>query len=134
MTDLDALRVEVAAAHGLDEGAAPFLVGSTLVEIEQSAQELVGLIGSANDPHPASAPFAGLVDPRLKAERKRALARLLIGPPAQPRDEHGRFAARGFDGGARTPAAIRESPERQHDQLVGQLAGLSRTFRGSGGL
>jgi hypothetical protein len=62
--------------------------------------------------------------------RKVALADLLRGrarsdatPAREPRD-------RSFDGGARQPVPLPRDPVRDHDALVGQLAGLSRVFRG----
>jgi hypothetical protein len=61
--------------------------------------------------------------------RKVALANLLRGrarsetPPARKRSG-------GFDGGARQPVPLPRDPVRDHDALVGQLAGLSRVFRG----
>jgi hypothetical protein len=132
--DLDTLRLEVAVAHGLPESAAPFLVGSTVEEIEGSARELARFVatGETQEPEPPEAPLAHLFDPRARAERKQALAELFTRRP-QPRDEQGRYASTdrgGFDGGARTPASQGRSPEAEHGQFVGQLAALSRTFRG----
>jgi hypothetical protein len=72
---------------------------------------------------------------RHKQARKAALNDLLRGR-RQPRDELGRFAAipsSGFDGGARTPAPVPRDPVRDHDQLIWQLANVSRTFRGGHG-
>jgi hypothetical protein len=55
----------------------------------------------------------------------------LTGRQSQERDTQGRFAVTGsFDGGARQSIPARGSPEREHGQLVGHLASLSRTFRG----
>jgi len=67
----------------------------------------------------------------LKAARQRALVETLHGKPKQTRDEQGRFAAGGFDGGARTPTPMKRRPEREHDELVVNLSRLSR-LTGSG--
>jgi hypothetical protein len=133
--ELDTLRREVAVAHGLPEGAAPFLVGSTVQEIEGSARELARFVatGGTQEPEPPEDPLAGLFDPRVRAERKRRLTEVFTRSPSQPRDDQGRYASTdsgGFDGGARTPASQGRSPEAEHGQFVGQLAALSRTFRG----
>jgi hypothetical protein len=63
-------------------------------------------------------------------ERKAALVDLLAGraradttPAREPRN-------RSFDGGARQPVPLPRDAVRDHDALIGQLACLSRVFRG----
>jgi hypothetical protein len=90
----------------------------------------------------SAAAFASLVgerrqDPELpvgvferaavaKAERKRALEALFTGRTEQPRDKRGRWA--GFDGGARRSVPHRRPPEQEHDEIIVQMAQLSRAF------
>jgi hypothetical protein len=57
--------------------------------------------------------------------RKAALLDLVAG--RQTRSET-RPRSGGFDGGARQPVPTRRPPEQEHNQLVAQLAQLSRTF------
>jgi hypothetical protein len=129
MTELEALRVEVAVAHGLGMNAAAFLDGATVEEIEAQAVNLARLVAAERkeeQPHP----LALALDPAERARRKRQLTELFTTGPRQARDERGRFASRGFDGGARMSLPVRKSPEQAHDELIVQLAGLSRTFGG----
>jgi hypothetical protein len=58
------------------------------------------------------------------------LSRSTSGPRPQPRDERGRYAASGggFDGGARTPVPVPQSPVEAHDEIVVQMARLSRAY------
>jgi hypothetical protein len=98
------LKALVASERGLDHRAAQFLRGSTLAEVEASADALVKLIGQGDKPEPAAAtgapdPFTGAA--AAKAQRKRDLLNTVTGRTPQPRDERGRFS--GFDGGAQQP-------------------------------
>jgi hypothetical protein len=136
MTDLDELRAEVAAAYGLPREAITFLAGTTVHEIEANAVKLAELVGSRREQEQAPVdPLAAVLrdGPALKAERARALVRALHGPRQPQRDASGRFSSSGgFDGGARQPAPTRQSPEREHDEIVVQMARLSRTFGARG--
>jgi hypothetical protein len=132
MTVAADVRMSVASERGLPESAADLLVGSSIAEVEESADALVGLLakyGREQQPvpeqvDPIAAALAG------KAERKRALAEAIIGPRRQPRDEQGRFTS--FDGGARpTMPTWRHDPIVEHDQAVTRLAALAATFRGT---
>jgi hypothetical protein len=124
------VREVIAAEHGLDREAAPWLRGETVAELEASAVALAKLLGERGEPDAAAdVPadlFAGAA--ARKAQRQQAIRGALTG--RQPRDERGRFGAGSFDGGAREPAPARRSPEAEHGQLIGQMAALSRTFRG----
>jgi hypothetical protein len=130
------LRRAIAAQHGLSPVAASLLAGESVEELDASAAALARLVGEGREEPEsvAEAALADLFDPRARARRKQALTELFAGQPPQPReqsrDSQGRFTRSGsFDGGARQPTPARESPEREHDALIGQLAGLSRTFR-----
>jgi len=134
VSELDALRAEVASAHSLDARTVPFLVGLSVEEVEASAREFAQLAATSgarvevdyDDPLPHA-----FVNARAeKRRRQRELATALHGPRLPARDEHGRFARRGFDGGARTPVPIGQPPEQAHSALAGQLAGLSRLRSG----
>jgi hypothetical protein len=137
VTEVDAeLRQAIAAEHGLDHEAARFLTGATLAELEQSASALARLLAERREEEPEPVPvpvpvqdfFAAAAE--AKARRKAELAAIFTGrAPEQPRDAKGRWI--GFDGGVRQPIPARRSPEEEHNQLVAQLAGLSRTFRGA---
>jgi hypothetical protein len=109
--DLDGLRAEVAAAHGLDADAAGFLTGSTVEEVEESAVALVKLLGERGQAEDVGADLFTRAAAQ-KARRKETLLAALSGPAPQPRDAGGRYAS--FDGGARTPAP---SPESHGDWL-----------------
>jgi hypothetical protein len=117
----------------LPESAAIFLVGVSLAGVEDAADRLVTLLAASGrqlEPEPATAPIADL---RItKVARQAAILRRFHTPSQQPRDEAGRFAAKpgrsSFDGGARRPLPLGESPEQAHNPLVGELAGLRRTF------
>lgn len=135
------VRQFVAAEQGLDAEAAEFLAGSTVSELEANAAALAKLLGTAaaQEPEPAPRPpdpFSGAAE--RKAARQRDLVRSLHGGQQQ-RDEHGRFVSpsrasgAGFDGGARGGLPLRRSPEQEHNELVAQMASVSRTYRfGSG--
>lgn len=131
----ETLRREIAAAHQLPPGAAEVLVGSTLAELERSADALAKLVtgSEGREPkqaEPASDLFAGSA--REKARRQRALVEALHRRPRQQRDERGRFAARSvsFDGGARTP--VPPKPESHNEWLARRLVD-ARAHRSSGG-
>lgn len=101
---LEALRREVATAHGLGPAAVPLITGETVEQVEATAARLARVLNTGNHPEPKRKPepprdvFAEAS--AAKAQRKRELAALFSGRP-QPRDELGRFAATSFDGGAR---------------------------------
>ena len=127
--DLDQVRLDVAAVHGLPDAAVKFLSGTNLEQIEASAAKLERLLHTrerepAPEPEPVTPAtlFSNLAE--RKTARNRALVQAIHGPRPQPRDEHGRYApAGGFDGGARgslLPAD--EPPEQAHDTwLLGRL-------------
>ena len=52
--DYDALRSEIAAAHGLPASAARFLAGSTLGDLEASARDLAAVTARTLTPNPAT--------------------------------------------------------------------------------
>jgi hypothetical protein len=134
--ELEALRHEVAVRRGVGADAASFLTGSTLSEIEASADALVELLGANSDQREPDSTtgtdlFTGIAE--AKAARKHALAAVLCGRPQQPRDELGRYARRGgFDGGARQTVPVAQSPAAAHAELLGHLFAASRTYRGVG--
>jgi hypothetical protein len=115
----DDLRELVAAEHGLPQAAVGFLSGSTLSEVETSAQELNQLLGGRQDePTPPTDLIAMAL--RAKNARKAKLAQVFLGRPRpQPRDEKGRWV--GFDGGARQPLPEPRDPERDHNAAVARL-------------
>jgi hypothetical protein len=129
---LEAIRAEVASAHGLDARALPFITGSSLEEIESSATALAKLVDTSRvrrEEEPTDLLTAARAE---RVERKRELAALLTRPSPQPRDHTGRFAARGgFDGGARAPALARANPEAEHSATVARLISESRQSRGA---
>jgi hypothetical protein len=130
MTEVGAeLRRTIAAEHGLDEQAAALLTGESVAELERSASALAQLLAERREqPESESARDFFAEARRAKDAKKRALVDALTGRASQPRDERGRFT--GFDGGARQPIPTRRPPEQEHDELVGKLMSLSRTFRG----
>jgi hypothetical protein len=135
VNERDELKAVIAAQHGLDREASRLLQGTSIEELEQSAIALAKLLGKDAEPDPvADSPpdlFADAAE--MKAARQAALASALTGPSqGRARDAQGRFAATGtgFDGGAREPMPARRSPEAEHGQLIGQMAAISRTFRG----
>jgi hypothetical protein len=113
--------------HGLDADAALFLQGSTVEEVEASAAVLAKLLRKRDELDTPADLFAGAA--ARKAERQQALVDALTGRAPQRRDGRGRFAG-GFDGGARTPVQVSRAPEVEHGHLIGQMASISRTFRG----
>jgi hypothetical protein len=130
--ELDELRREVAAVHGLPPAAASFIAGQTLEELEASAAKLAELIGAAGarPEQERAEPLADVFGntARRKQEQQRALVEALHGRPQQPRDERGRFASSGFDGGARESVPHRRPPEREHDELIVSLSRLRRAY------
>jgi hypothetical protein len=133
MTELDRFRHEAVTVHQLPEGTEKFLVGQTPTEIEANAVKLADLLASRKPEQTEPEPEVGFFEQAFAAKtaRKREVVALFTGRPqtqSQPRDEHGRFAARSgsFDGGARQPAPIRRSPEEEHGEVITQLARLSR--------
>lgn len=127
--ELDEVKREVAAAHGLGADAISFIGGTTVEQIEANAAAFARLVhaGGANQqPEPAGRNIFAEATAQ-KAARKAELRRLFTGRPTrQPRDEDGRFS--GMDGGARTRVPTPRSPEREHGELVAGLAALARTF------
>jgi hypothetical protein len=125
------LREAVAAERGLPDTAAPLLLGSTLAELEASADQLARLVGErgrGEAPAPPADPIvAALAD---KQRRKQALADLIIGRSrTQPRDERGRFAPPGsLDGGARKALPARPP---SHDEWVAEVIRRRLADRGA---
>jgi hypothetical protein len=122
---LDQFRAEAVAARGLDPAAAQFLTGTTVAEIKQSADDLARLIRQREqaDADEREQPASDLFT-RAAADKQRRRSELLGAltgrppPEPQPRDEQGRFASGGFDGGSRTPPP---SPVPSHDQTLSEL-------------
>jgi hypothetical protein len=127
----DDLRELVASEHGLSPEAASLLTGSTLAELEQSAAELSKLIGERDEGPAASRardPFTAAAE--IKAERKQTLMAALTGRAGeQPRDERGRFASTGFDGGARRQAI--QPRQQSHDEWLGEVLRYGRADLGA---
>jgi hypothetical protein len=108
----------------------PFLTGTTVTELEEQAAELAEVIG-AHQAREQQEPADLLTAAKAaKAQRKQALLTALTGRREQPRDELGRFARGGFDGGARAPLPARGDPEAEHAQLAADLIARSRQSRG----
>ena len=132
-----AVREAVAARHGLGPEAASFLSGENISELEASAEVLKRLIATKQtertDATAEGEPVGFFAAARAaKQERQKRLAAILTQRPERPRDEAGRFARGGFDGGARPssiPAA--SDPVAEHDQTIGRLDSLANTFRGT---
>jgi hypothetical protein len=118
---IDQLRVDLARERGLPDGAATFLEGRTVAEVEAQADTLAVLLGTthaAGEPEPAPAPNPFVIASAQKERRKRELAAMFTGRTPQPRDARGRFAS-GFDGGARLPVIEPSDALRDHDRFVG---------------
>jgi hypothetical protein len=135
VNELDQLRHTIASEHGLSPTAAKLLSGTSVSELEASADALERLLADydarAQETEPAATNL--LTAARAKQqERKRRLHALLTGHPEQPRDARGRYAARGggFDGGAarQTPALPRDAA-REHDMAVVEHAARSKRGR-----
>jgi hypothetical protein len=132
---LDAIKVAVAAQHGLDADAAGFLTGESVEEFEESASKLARLV-EAHRLEQEPAPPGDAITAALagKQQRKRELAAMFAGRPKaqqQPRDAHGRFARGSFEGGVTRPLAPARDPITDHDRAVTALASLASTFRGT---
>lgn len=120
--NLDQLRAEAVQARGLDPAAAQFLTGTTLADVEQSADDLARLIRQREqaDADEREQPASDLFT-RAAADKQRRRSELLgalSGRPLPERDEQGRFATGGFDGGSRTPPP---PPAPSHDQTLSEL-------------
>jgi hypothetical protein len=121
-SNLDQLRAEAVAARGLDPGAASFVTGTTIAEIEQSADDLASVIRQREqaDADEREQPGSDLFT-RAAADKQRRRSELLdalTGRPRPERDEQGRFVSGGFDGGSRTPPP---PPAPSHDQTLSEL-------------
>jgi hypothetical protein len=124
VSDLDQLRAEAAAARGLDPAAARLLTGTTIAEVEESADELARLVGQheqadADQPEQPGSDFFA----RAAADKQRRRSELLdalTGRPRPERDQRGRFASGGFDGGARQ--SLPAQPETHEQTLTRILA------------
>lgn len=130
---LDQLRSEVATSRGLTPSAASFLDGTTLEQIEAQATALARLLGENADRREREVALGHdmfSIAATAKQVRKQALAAMFTGRALQARDEVGRFATGGFDGGARQSLPIAKSPEQAHGELVGHLVGLRRIYGG----
>ena len=122
---LDQFRAEAVAARGLDPSAVSFVTGTTLAEIEQSADDLARLIRQREqaDADEREQPASDLFT-RAAADKQRRRSELLDAltgrpqPEPRPRDEQGRFVSGGFDGGSRTSPP---SPAPSHDQTLSEL-------------
>jgi hypothetical protein len=128
-----ALNYGVSAEFGGPDAAA-FLTGSTVEELEASADGLGRLIAEhreRSEPEPDPATPDLLTEARTaQRERTARLAAMFTGrpkPPGQSRNELGRFAS--FDGGARAPVPAPRDPHQEHDQVILGLA----TMRALGG-
>ena len=133
--DLNWLRREVAAERGLPAEAVSFLTGTSVEQVEASADALAQLVGRSDlrEQEPAD-PLAGLFanGGAEKARRQRALLQTLHGLPPQQRDEGGRFSGGGFDGGARQTAPEMVPPETAHDDLLLDRLAAARGAPSSG--
>jgi hypothetical protein len=117
----EALREEIAASRGLDPRAAKLLTGTTLEEVEASADELVKLLDrGGREEEPTDLFASARAD---QARRKQALLTALAGRSEQPRDDRGRYGS--FDGGARQPVPTPRDPSATHSELVSRLAAQS---------
>jgi hypothetical protein len=131
---LDPVWATIASEAGLPKEAEAFLSGETIAEVEESASRLVKLLGERAEQEAvvsqATNPIAASLG--MKAQRQAALVQALHGGTVQERDEAGGFAGKttGFDGGARETIPERRDPEREHGDLLGQMASISRTFGG----
>jgi hypothetical protein len=130
------LRRDIVAQAGLPPSAASLISGSTLAELESSAQALAELVAARvpdTEQAPEQNPLVAAFAPGLKRARQRALVEMLHPTSQRPRDPRtGQFApgrSISFDGGARTPTPTQESPLVAHDRVVAELAALSRLGR-----
>jgi hypothetical protein len=123
------LRQLVATEHGLPKGSAGFLSGETLEQIEESATAFENLL----EQHRGQESTTNVLDAvaAVKGARQRALVNLVTGrAPQQPRDERGRFASGGFDGGARP--GLPPAPE-SHDEMLLRILRSREADRGAAG-
>jgi hypothetical protein len=131
---LDRVRAEVARSRGLADGAAGFLSGHTIEEIEASADAFAQLRQTSADrrvPDEAAAPdfFTGAAI--AKADRQAELRALFAGRASQERDEAGRFTTSGgfgFDGGARQTLP---QPPPGHGAWLGEVLRSRAADRGA---
>jgi hypothetical protein len=135
VSDLDEVRAAICRAHELPDQVASLLQGESIDELETSAARLAELLAAREpepepEPEPAD-PLAAALANRgaAKRQRQRQLMAALHGQPTQPRDDQGRFVSGGFGGGARRPVPEPKSPEQAHDEVVLQLAQLSKLGR-----
>jgi hypothetical protein len=127
----DELREAVAREHGLPEGSASFLTGSSLVELEQSAERFAELLTTSRPQEPEPVPELDPIRAALrdKQAQKRELREMFVGRErrSQPRDTQGRYAS--FDGGYRGRSVpLPKDPIAEHDRLVASVASVARTF------
>jgi hypothetical protein len=115
------VRLEaVAAQHGLGVRASSVLTGTTVAEVEASADVLVKLLGTAQarrEPEPVAVEDVFTAAARAKAERRAQLAAMFAGRAPQHRDDRGRLTG-GFDGGARP---TRPPAPPSHDEWVADV-------------
>jgi hypothetical protein len=115
---LDELRRDLAAERGLDEAAVQFIGGTTVAEVEASADALASLLAShRTEEREQAEPLTGLFADAssAKAARKHALIEALDGRRSeQARDERG--------GSSAASTAVLERTARH--------GSLSRTTRG----
>ncbi len=126
----EALRRLVATDHGLDPEAAKLLSGSTLAELECSADALAGMLEAHGAIESRQKPTADLfADLRAaKEQRQRALVDALVGRQSvqQPRGDDGRYAS-SFDGG------VRENPPPPPQSHESWLIDVLRSRKGDVG-
>jgi hypothetical protein len=133
VNEVDELRREIAARHGIPEAGVSFILGQTVEQLEASASRLAGLVAARDEQEPEQTDpltHALGLGSAAKAKRNAALVGLLHGPPQQPRDRLGRYTGKqsaGFDGGAR-PLVREADPERDHDQLIAEMALASKAY------
>lgn len=127
---LDQLKAELVQDRGLPDGAVSFLSGSSVAELEASADALIKVLGSHVQPAPEASANPFTTARAAKAERQRALLAAFIGRSGQPRDAGERYARSGFDGGARQPVPAPRDAEREHSELVSLLAYQSKLGHG----
>jgi hypothetical protein len=134
VSDLDELRAEVAAVHGLPASAADLLNGDTIATLEQSAADLAALVNASQpaeqeQPEPLVALLTAAADGK-RQRQARLVKALHPHETEQARDERGRFAGGGsnvtsssFDGGARP---LTPQPQT-HDQALAVALAKERT-------
>ena len=131
MSELDQVRSAIADQRGLGMTALPFIDGTTIEELESSADRLAELIAAhrgRSRPEPERDIFTEAL--AAKTARKQELLAMFSGRSTerQPRDQAGRFArTSGFDGGARP--TLPPSPP-SHDQWLGEVVRRRRADQG----